>query len=125
MKEYSKRTNLSQNEKNIHKERIAFMIIDDEILFLKNSELSHFMWAKQLGVPESIFSQIVRGYYKNGKASFYKGNFEYDNECIECAKRFATEIKEYVGVSSIECWCGHKVGKIGEEWPSLYFVGEF
>ena len=35
MKEYSKRTNLSQNEKNIHKERIAFMIIDDEILFLK------------------------------------------------------------------------------------------
>ena len=125
MENLSKRITLTDAEKAIHKERIAFIIIDNKIKFNKNTELSHYLWAKQLKIPEEDFPNLVRGFYKNGKASFYKGNFDYDDDCINCAKTFANIIKKFCGVDSLECWCGHKVGKVGEEWESIYFVGKF
>ena len=125
MDNLSKCTTLTDATRVIHRERIAFIIINNKILFKKNTELSHYLWAKQLKIPEKDFSNLVRGFYKNGKASFYKGNFEYDDECIEYAKHFAPEIKKFCNADSLECWCGHKVGKVGEEWESLYFVGKF
>ena len=101
------------------------MIVKGKLLFLENSAMSHFEWARTLGVDEKTFEQLVRGYYKDGEIVFYKGNFVYDDECVRQAQRFATKIKTRANQTKVKVWCGLKVGKIGENWSPIFFVGEF
>lgn len=117
-----KRDAVVDAEKDFHKNRVAFMIVENKLLFLENSEMSHFTWAKTLGIDEKHFEKLVRGFYKNNIATFYKGNFVYDAECIEVAKKFAKDVKSFVNASKLEVWCGHKIGKIGELWPPDFYV---
>lgn len=111
-------------EKDFHRRRTTFMIIDGEMRFLQNSEMSHYSWAMSLGIKDENFNKLVRGYYLDGRAVFYKGNFIYDDECIEHAKIFAPKVKEFVKADTMEIWCGQTVGKIGEFWPPTFYIGK-
>lgn len=104
-------------EQKFHISRVAFMIIEDKIIYLNNSKLSHIEWYNSLNYDLDKFDAIVRGYYRDGKIVFYKGDFEYDEEVIENAKRYGNEIREYVENKNAEVYVGVIKGKVGEIWP--------
>ena len=41
--------------RKFHKKRIAFMIINNEILFLESSEMSHYEWYISLNLKKQDF----------------------------------------------------------------------
>ena len=47
--------------RKFHKRRIAFMIIDNEIMFLEHSTMSHYEWYTSLKYKKEDFKNIVRG----------------------------------------------------------------
>lgn len=121
-KDLHKRSAGTKGERDFHKSRRAFMIIGDDIHFLEDSTMSHFDWAKTLGIGEAQFEKLVRGFFIDGRAVFYKGRFVYDDECISAAKKFGKRVKEYCNVKTLDVWCGQKVGKIGDIWPPDLFI---
>ncbi|MBE6160083.1 MAG: hypothetical protein E7157_03440 [Lactobacillales bacterium] len=106
----------NNSEQKFHVSRIAFMIINNEIIYLENSKMSHIEWYKSLGYKEEDFNNIVRGYTKDNKIIFYKGDFLYDDETINTAITFAPIIKEYINNENAEVYAGVIKGKIGEQW---------
>ena len=108
---------MENKETMFHKSRVAFMIINSEILFLENSGMSHIEWYTSLNYPIENFDNIVRGYYKEGKIIFYKGDFIYDEDVINQANKFANKIKEYVKDNDAKVYAGIIKGEIGEMWP--------
>lgn len=112
----------NEAEQKFHQSRIAFMIIDNEIMYLYDSGMSHLEWYLSLKLPEEKFDNVVRGYYKDGKVIFYKGDFMYDDEVIEYAKYYGNSIKETVHDLDALVFAGVKKGKIGEEWTPMVCV---
>lgn len=104
-------------EQKFHKSRVAFMIIEDEIMYLSDSKLSHIEWYKSLNYDIDKFDTIVRGYYKEGRIVLYKGDFEYDDEVIVNAKKYANVIRTYVDDEDAEVYVGVVKGNVGEVWP--------
>lgn len=107
-------------EKELHTSRIAFMIINDEILYLINSEMSHKEWYTSLNLNLDNFDNIVRGYVKNNKIFYYKGDFTYDEEVINTAKKTMNQIRNETNNINAEVYVGINKGKPNEEWePEL------
>lgn len=125
MYDVKKHENYDEKTRNFHKSRTAFLIVDDNIKLLNNSGMSHYEWAKSLGISDEQFVSIVRGYVLGNVMVFYKGNFEYDNDVVSCSKKYCLKIKEMCNISG-NClvYCGVKIGKPGEAWPPDLFVCE-
>ena len=102
---------------NFHKSRIAFIIWKKQVMFLKNSTLSHLQWAQSLGIDKNEFNCLTRGYILNNDIVFYKGNFEFDEQVIEDAKIFANTIKTEFSLPYAKIYAGLIVGKIGTIYP--------
>ena len=109
---------------DFHKQRIAFIIYQDNVYYMKDSILSHWEFAQTIGISKENFDTLCRGYYLNEKLIFYKGNFEYDDDLIEYAKQYFDEIKKELKLEKVKVYFGQKIGKIGEAWPPDYFYGE-
>ena len=114
----------SLDVKEFHKRRVAFIIYENKVFYIKDSAFSHWEYAQTLGVSKETFDNLCRGYYLDGKLIFYKGNFEYDDELINYAKQFFDEIKDELKLEKVNVYFGQKIGKIGEAWPPDYFYGE-
>ena len=110
---------MNELEKKFHTSRVAFMYINDEILYLENSSMGHIDWYKSLGYDENNFNNIVRGYYKNGRIIFYKGDFIYDDETIICAEKIYKDIMVKVNDMDAEVWVGVLKGEVGKEWEPI------
>lgn len=108
-----------ERESKFHQSRVAFMIIENEVIFLRNSSMSHFEWYLSLGLPSDKFDEIIRGYYKEGRIIFYKGDFLYDDEVIEVAKCYGDYIRQEVGDADALLFAGVKKGEIGEVWDPV------
>ena len=80
--------------RDFHKQRTAFIIINDKIIFIKNSEMSHWEYCQSINISKEIFNQLTRGYYLNGDIVFYKDNFTYDDNVIEEGLKYLYKIKE-------------------------------
>lgn len=104
-------------EEKFHKSRIAFLIIDGNILYLENSGMGHLEWYLSLGYPIDNFNNIVRGYLKDDRLVYYKGDFDYDEEVIETAILTENIIKEHCNNLDAITYCGVTKGEIGESWP--------
>lgn len=114
----------SLDVKDFHKRRIAFIVYEDKVFYIKDSTFSHWEFAQTIGISKEVFDNLCRGYYLDEKLIFYKGNFEYDDELINFAKRYFDEIKRELNLGKVKVYFGQKVGKIGEAWPPDYFYGE-
>ena len=101
------------------------MIIDDEILFLENSEMSHYEWYTSLNLNKEDFKNIVRGYLVGSRAVFYKDNFSYDDDVIEKAKEYGKIIKQKYKIKKLRVSVGLKEGEIGEIWSSIRNIEEW
>ena len=107
---------------DFHKKRTAFLIIDGIIKFLQGSKMSHWEWAKTLGVDAEKFNSITRGYAMDNNIVFYKGNFEYDDSVIADAEKFASDIKLFVGFEKAKVFVGLDNIGIGKVWPPKTFL---
>jgi UDP-N-acetylmuramate-alanine ligase len=110
-------------EKEFHKSRIAFMIIQNQIMYLSDSTMSHLEWFESLELPNENFNDIVRGYVKNGKIIYYKGDFEYDEDVLNVAKSTCNQIMEETGSYGFKVYAGVTKGEIGLEWEPTVEVG--
>ena len=74
--------------------RILFMIIDNQVMYYQELDKDHKEWYLSLGLDESKFYDVVRGFISDGKIVFYKGeNFNYDDEVMKIAKSFAPSMR--------------------------------
>lgn len=108
--------NNSKNKEKIitfHKERTAFIILDNKVVYLKNSELSHLQWAESLGIDETTFNSLTRGYVLNNNIVFYKGNFDFDKQVINHANKFAKQILNDCLLKTAKVYAGVIIGEIG------------
>ena len=120
-----KLNSIQQNVEDFHKQRTAFLIINNNVLFLTNSKLSHFEWAQTLNVTEETFKTLTRGYVLNNDIIFYKGKFEFDDQVIADAHKFALIIKTKCGLKTASVYVGVIAGEIGTIFPPNKHLFDF
>ena len=93
--------------RDFHKQRKAFIILDEKLEFLpEGSSMSHYEYCQTKGLSKKEFNQITRGYYLNGNAVFYKDNFIYDEEVISNALKVVDEIAKIIGIDEFNIYFG-------------------
>lgn len=93
--------------RDFHKQRKAFIILDERLEFLpEGSSMSHYEYCQTKGLSKEEFNQITRGYYLNGNAVFYKDNFIYDEEVISNALKVVDEIAKTIGIDEFNIYFG-------------------
>ena len=97
---------------------ILFMIFNNEVKYLNNSNMDHREWFLSLGGNPDDYPNLIRGFISNGKIVFYKNNFSYDEEVVKAAKRYAPSMKVVLG-DNLEVWCGVLPGRPGEKWEAI------
>lgn len=93
--------------RDFHKQRKAFIILNDKLEFLpEESTMSHFEYCQTKGLDKDSFNKITRGYYLNGNVVFYKDDFIFDDNVINEALNYIEEISSKVLVSEFEIYFG-------------------
>ena len=110
------------NVENFHKERIAFIILNNKILYLRHSKLSHLQWANSIGISETDFNSLTRGYILNNNVVFYKGNFDFDKQVLDDAMKFAKTIKLDCNLNNVKVYAGLIAGKPGTIYPPKQYL---
>jgi len=106
-------------------DKILFMIVDDEVKYLTNSDMDHREWYISLGYDNNNFDNLVRGFVMEGKIIFFKGmNFNYDEEVIKIAKKYAQSIRSTLNNPNLEVCCGIVINSYGEKWEPVYTLSE-
>lgn len=98
----------TKNEaRDFHKQRKAFIILNDNLEFLpEGSGMSHFEYCQTKGMDKDTFNKITRGYYLNGKVIFYKDNFIYDDKLIAEALNYLEEISLKILINEFDIYFG-------------------
>ena len=118
-----KNTNDENFIKNFHKSRVAFLIYNSKIMFLENSEMSHFEWAKTIGISKEDFNELTRGYCYKANIIFYKGDFSYDKKVENDALKYCLDILKHCNLKHAKIYVGVRVG-VGKIWPPDKFLRE-
>ena len=114
----------TKNEvRDFHKKRIAFIIINNKINFIKNSDLSHWEYCENLNISKDIFNTLTRGYYFNGRIVFYNDNFTYDNNVITEGLKYLVKIKEECKIDKADIYFGLIIDETQTVWPCDYHYG--
>ena len=109
--------------RDFHKRRIAFIIIDNNIHFIKNSGMSHWEVCERMNISKEIFNKLTRGFYLNGDIVFYKDNFIYDENVIEEGIKYLDIIKKECRIDKANIYFGLIIDKEKEIWPFDYYYG--
>ena len=107
--------------REFHKRRTAFIVIEDKLYYIKNSEQSHWEFCQKKGFSKEKFNKMTRGYYIDGNIVFYKGNFTYDKELIKDSLKYIMKIKEDCKLGEMQIYFGLKVPKENETWEYDYY----
>ena len=96
--------------REFHKQRRAFVIINNKVEFLpKGSPISHYEYCQNKSINKEVFNNLIRGYYLNGNLVFYKDNFVYDKELILESLKFLTQIAKTIEVQEFNVYYGMKI----------------
>ena len=98
----------TKNEaRDFHKQRRAFIILDNILEFLpKGSSMSHFEYCELKGMNKGEFNKITRGFYLNKEIVFYKDNFIYDDGVIKEALEHINELAQLLDEEKFEIYFG-------------------
>ncbi len=98
----------TKNEaRDFHKQRRAFIILDNILEFLpKGSSMSHFEYCELKGMNKEEFNKITRGFYLNKEVVFYKDNFIYDDDLIEESLSHISEIATILKLEEFDIYFG-------------------
>ena len=107
-----------------HKRRTAFIVIEDKLYYIKNSEQTHWEFCQKRGVSKEQFNKMTRGYYIDGNIVFYKGNFTYDEELIKDGLKYIMKIKEDCKLGKMKIYFGLRIPEKDEPWEYNYYYGK-
>ncbi len=111
--------------REFHKQRIAFIIMDGNIQYIKNSEISHWEYCESRGISKEEFNELIRGYYYNGELIFYKNDFIYDDNVIKIAMMYLKMIMNDCELKEVKVYFGlDKTRRVNGLMPGDYFYGE-
>lgn len=100
--------------------RILFMIINNQVTYLQNSTMDHREWYNTLGLDPNQFELVIRGFIMDGKIVFYKGiNFNYDEEVINAAKRYAPSMRVTLNNLNLDVCCGVLINPHDSKWEPI------
>ncbi len=106
-------------------DRILFMIVENNVVYLSNSPMDHREWYQSLGYDMNLFESIIRGYVMEGKIIFFKGStFNYDQEVITCARQFSPRIRRDLQIESYPVYCGITIPSPGAKWEPVVKLAE-
>ena len=101
--------------------KILFMVIDNKVKYLSDSDMDHREWYKSLNLDLDEFDNVVRGFILDNKIVFYKGLFKYDNETIDIAEKMDPEMRKKLNNPNLEVYCGVYTNE-GEKWEPIHRV---
>jgi hypothetical protein len=124
--------NRSMEEKEYHKQRRMFFVINDELVLPEvGSDKSHREWLETNGYSQedskNIIENNLRGVINpDGSLRFFVGNNRVVNKEIE--KKFFKILPELVKIFNLKpetiIGGGVKQGNIGEVWPAIKEYGQ-
>jgi hypothetical protein len=93
--------------RDFHKQRIAFIILNNVVDFLPDgSSMSHFEYCQTKGIDKEQFNKLTRGFYLNGNLIFYKDNFIYDDNLIMESINHIDEIASALNKEEFDIYFG-------------------
>lgn len=104
--------------------KILFMIYNDEIKFLTNSDMDHREWYLSLGGDINNYDNVIRGYVINNQLIFFKANLSYDQEVIDMARKCAPVMKQQLKNPSLKVCCGIAPGMDGSSWEPIMTLND-
>lgn len=111
-----------KEEVNYHLSRIMFAeLLDGNLVLASSDPRGHNEWLKQdYLIDDEEFKRINRGYIKNNRIVFYKGN-DFEEINIEDIESIIIKLnqKYNINVYDYEIWSGVKPGEIGQEWGPI------
>ena len=105
--------------------RILFLIYNNEVKYLQNSNMDHREWFLSLGGKQEEYEQLIRGFIMDGKVLFFKGSeFKYDNEVYDTARKFAHNIRSTLNNNNLVICCGILPGLPGQKCEPILVLNE-
>ena len=93
--------------RDFHKQRKAFIILNDVLEFLpEGSTMSHYEYCQSKGLSKDEFNKITRGFYLNSNLIFYKDNFIYDDDLIKESLTHVNEIASILKLDEFNIYFG-------------------
>ncbi|HOZ88925.1 MAG TPA: hypothetical protein PK737_01675 [Bacilli bacterium] len=111
--------------RDFHKQRLAFIIINDEVNYLEDSSISHWEYCQTLNITKEVFITLIRGFCRNDYIVFYKDNFIYDEELINNSLKYIPQIKKVYNKGKLKIYFGQIVSTEKDViWQPDYLYGE-
>ena len=105
--------------------RNLFMIIDNQVKVLPNTEMDHREWYLSLNLDPNNFENIIRGYVMDNKIVFFKGStFGYDDEVYKAALMYSKAIRNYFNTPELEVCCGLIINSYTSKWEPILKIKE-
>ncbi len=104
--------------------KILFMIIRDEVLLLEDDGRDHKEWYDSLGEDKDLFDDVIRGFVIKDKMIFFKAFFNYDDDVIKCAKKYAITIRNMLNNNDLKVYCGILTTGAYNKWEPILEIGE-
>lgn len=121
---------MNNKEKEFHKSRLMFAVVNNKLEYTTNNELGHAEWLeKDFGIDNTEFEHIVRGYCKNQSDKsvnivMYIGKeFKEAILEIEHIKELKNIVKDMYKPYVINIYSGVKIGEVGSEWKPITYIG--
>lgn len=105
--------------------KILFMIINNQVMYLQNTEMDHREWYTSLNLDLNLFESVIRGYVMDGKIVFFKGStFSYDADVMKAAKIYGPTIRLAVNNQTLPVCCGILIAHYGAKWEPIVVLNE-
>ena len=104
--------------------KIMFMIHNNQVLFLQNSNMDFREWYLSLDGDINNYDSLIRGFVIKDKMIFFKGNFNYDEEVINAAIEYSDYIKKVIKNDELRVFCGIKQEGMYNEWEPILELTE-
>ena len=105
--------------------RILFLIYNNEVKYLQNTNMDHREWFLSLGGKQEEYDNLIRGFIMDNKILFFKGpEFKYDNEVYNSARKFAKSMRKTLNNNSLVICCGILPGLPGQKWEPILILTE-
>lgn len=100
--------------------RNLFMIINNGVQILPNTNMDHREWYTSLGLDLNNFENTIRGYVMDNKIVFFKGSsFSYDDETYKAALIYSPVIRNYFNNQNLEVCCGIIINQYDSKWEPV------
>lgn len=105
--------------------KIMFMIVNDDVAYLQNSEMDHREWYISLGLNPDEYENVIRGFVMDGKIVFFKGStFSYDADVMKAAKVYGARMRKTLNNQELGICCGIMINGYNSKWEPIVKIND-